>query len=143
MDLDIGNKLKILRRTRGISQDDLSKALAISKTNIARYETNKQVPSAEIVKKLAEYFEVSADYLLFSDTTNNPPAQIKNKNLLKQFEEVDRMDDYHRNLVIGLIDCIIAKQKISEIASQQQQNISQPPANKETKAEKNARKRLK
>jgi transcriptional regulator with XRE-family HTH domain len=114
--MNIGGKLKKLRKIRDISQDELSKALSISKTNIARYETNKQLPSAEIIKKLAEFFEVSADYFLFDEEKNIPSARIKNKTLLKQFEEVDSMSEVYRNLVVGLIDCVIAKNKINEMA---------------------------
>ncbi|MCP4130038.1 MAG: helix-turn-helix transcriptional regulator [bacterium] len=114
--MEIGRKLKTLRKLKDISQEELSKLLDISKTNIARYETNKQLPSAEIIKKLAEFFEVSADYFLFDEEDKIPSAAIKNRTLLKQFEAVDSMDEYHRNLVIGLIDCVIAKQKINDMA---------------------------
>ena len=113
--MDIGGKLKKLRKLKDISQDELSKKLNISKTNIARYETNKQLPSAEFIKKLAEFFEVSCDYFLFDDDTIIPSAKIRNKTLLKQFIEVDAMSDEYKNLVIGLVDCVIAKTKIDDI----------------------------
>jgi len=42
----------------------LANALSVSVSNISFYESGKSVPSAEIVFKLSQYFNVSADYLL-------------------------------------------------------------------------------
>ncbi|MBQ7880066.1 MAG: helix-turn-helix transcriptional regulator [Clostridia bacterium] len=38
--------------------------MAVSNASISYWETGKQLPSAEVIFKLAQYFEVSADFLL-------------------------------------------------------------------------------
>ncbi len=59
-----GERLKYLRTEKGIGQNLLSKELNLSNASISYWETGKQEPGAEALFKLANYFNVSADYLL-------------------------------------------------------------------------------
>ena len=49
---------------RGIGQNLLAKELDLSNASISYWETGKQEPCAEAIFKLAQYFDVSSDYLL-------------------------------------------------------------------------------
>ena len=66
----IGERLKILRNNRDISQRDLARSLNVSPSTIAQYETGKRTPDADTLNALAQYFDVSVDYLL--GRTDNP-----------------------------------------------------------------------
>lgn len=68
----LGKRIKKLREASNISQITLSKHLNISNTTLSQYETGKRIPSDEIKNKLADYFNVSLDYLL--GRTNNKNA---------------------------------------------------------------------
>lgn len=59
-----GERLKYLRNEKGIGQNSLAEQLQLSNASVSYWETGKQIPSAEVVYKLALYFNVSADYLL-------------------------------------------------------------------------------
>ena len=59
-----GERLKYLRAEKGIGQNLLSRYLNLSNASVSYWETGKQIPSAEVVYKLALFFNVSADYLL-------------------------------------------------------------------------------
>lgn len=61
-----GETLKKLRESRGISQDELAKAIGVSKSSIGMYEQGKRTPqgTSDTLKKLADYFYVTIDYLL-------------------------------------------------------------------------------
>ena len=59
-----GTRLRELREDRHISQDNLALELQLSNASISNWETGKQIPTAEAIFKLADYFDVSADYLL-------------------------------------------------------------------------------
>ena len=66
----LGDKIKALRNSKKMYQQDLADALSVSKSTIAMWETNKRVPDATMLVKIAEYFDVSVDYLL--ERTDNP-----------------------------------------------------------------------
>ena len=57
-------RIKFLRNRNHISQKELSRIIETSKSTIGLYETGETLPNAENIKKLAEYFGVSSDYLL-------------------------------------------------------------------------------
>ncbi len=57
-------RLKELRTEKNMGQNALAKALKLSNASVSYWETGKQVPSAEAVYKIAQFFNVSADFLL-------------------------------------------------------------------------------
>lgn len=63
-------RLKELRKKRDISQIKLAIDLDMNQNSISRYETGVREADYETLIKIAEYFDVSIDYLL--ERTNNP-----------------------------------------------------------------------
>jgi transcriptional regulator with XRE-family HTH domain len=59
-----GERLKALRTEKNLGQNALAKEICVSNASISYWETGKQEPCAEVIFKLADYFGVSADYLL-------------------------------------------------------------------------------
>lgn len=63
-------RLKEIRKKRGITQLKLAMDLNISQNTISRYETGEREADYATLIRLADYFNVSTDYLL--ERTNNP-----------------------------------------------------------------------
>lgn len=59
-----GNRIKQLREEKGLKQEELAKVLSVAPSTIGMYERDEREPNDSITLKLAEYFEVSTDYLL-------------------------------------------------------------------------------
>ena len=57
-------RLKELRKKKGISQLRLATDLNTTQNTIRRYETGEREPGIEELLKIADYFNVSVDYLL-------------------------------------------------------------------------------
>lgn len=70
-------QLRDLRREKGVSQDELSKILGVSKSTLGLWETGDTLPDARSLHDLAVYYGVSADYLLGESgvKTANPEIQ--------------------------------------------------------------------
>lgn len=62
--MTFGSRLRELRNERNMTQEDLAKILKVSRATVGRYETDERFPDKEILQKLADYFDVSIDYLL-------------------------------------------------------------------------------
>lgn len=62
--MDFGKNLKTARRWKGVTQIQTAADLGISKATIAYYEVNKRQPDLEMLVKLANYFDVTTDFLL-------------------------------------------------------------------------------
>lgn len=59
-----GKKLQQLRKEKGVSQEELSEILDVSRQSISKYENETAQPSFEKLLLLSKYFEVSVDELL-------------------------------------------------------------------------------
>lgn len=64
MNLKIGAAIRELRTKKGITQEKLADHLGISVQAVSRWESGTCYPDLEFVPKIANYFRVSADYLL-------------------------------------------------------------------------------
>ena len=60
----LSERLTYLRKKRKMTQSALSKALGIARTTLSGYESGTREPDHETLQKIADYFEVSIDYLL-------------------------------------------------------------------------------
>lgn len=66
------NRLKMLRDEKGLFQNDIAKFLGVSSAAVGFYETEKRDMSPDTIIKLANYFDVSTDYLLGKSDIRNP-----------------------------------------------------------------------
>lgn len=76
----IGERLLELRKDADLTQDDLAEILRINKHSISSYERNKSEPPDTIKIAIAQFFNVSVDYLL--GLTDVPtPVEEQNQSL--------------------------------------------------------------
>lgn len=69
-----GERLKSLRKTHNYTQDELASKLYLDKSSISKYEHNKTIPENEVLRKIADLFDVTIDYLLCR--TDIPSYQV-------------------------------------------------------------------
>ena len=86
------NRLKLLREEKKMSQNDIGKLLGITSQAVGLYENEKRDIPNEYLIKLANYFEVSTDYLLCKSDIRNP--QSKDQDLLDLAKIGFSMDKY-------------------------------------------------
>lgn len=82
--VDFGERLKELRKNAGLTQLQLAEKIWVTKATISYYEQSERNPSPEILKKLADVFHVTTDYLLgieskqqFLDVSDLPAEDIE------------------------------------------------------------------
>lgn len=68
----MNNILRQLREQKGSTLKAVAKYIGVSTSAYSNYEQGIRQPGIEIIKKLCEYFEVSADYLLGIKTDEQP-----------------------------------------------------------------------
>lgn len=62
--MEFKDRLKELRGEKGCSQADLGKMLCLSKMAVSHWEKGNSEPSIAQLKTMADYFDVSVDYLI-------------------------------------------------------------------------------
>lgn len=58
------NRIRELREQRNLKQIDLAKAINVRQNTLSTWETGRYEPDLEMLSRLANYFDVSVDYLL-------------------------------------------------------------------------------
>lgn len=82
-------KLKELRKGKGISLKELGAVVGVAESTMSLYENGKRQPDYETLLKLAEYFGVTVDYLLRGSEEERLPEElvILNRNAKKMSAE--------------------------------------------------------
>ncbi len=72
--MTLGEKIIDLRKKRGLSQEDLAITLGVSRQAVSKWETGDATPDTDKVIALAEYFDVTTDWLLRDIEPQAEPA---------------------------------------------------------------------
>jgi len=62
--MTLGEKIKFLREEKEITQQKLADTLNINRVTITGYEIGRRIPDVFTLKKIADFFEVTVDYIL-------------------------------------------------------------------------------
>lgn len=82
-------QLQQLRKSRGLTQDDLAEILGISLSSYQKYERDAISPSYETLCKIADFYHVTTDYLLGREPATDPfdmlPLPEDQKSVMERF----------------------------------------------------------
>ncbi|MBB6671731.1 helix-turn-helix domain-containing protein [Cohnella nanjingensis] len=92
--MNIGSRIAYLRDQRGLTQEELSSSLGISRAALSHYEKNRREPDTETLTKLADLFHVSIDYLV--GRTQQPHMTLDDD--VRQFADQLELSDADRLL---------------------------------------------
>ena len=110
-------RLKELRKEKGISQEQLARNLGINQTAVSQWETGRTLPSADLIYKMAEYFNVSTDYLLGRTPYKRP---TDNPNLVWGYGTLDReLTPDELEQVKAYVDGVVNRLSAAEIKKQE------------------------
>ena len=93
----IGGRIRQARKTAGLTQRELSERAFISESYLTLIELDKRNPSTDVVSKLAEILNISADHLLFGDIPKNEQTlfsewkQLMNGRTLTEIEGAQKL----------------------------------------------------
>lgn len=89
----IKNRIRDLREDLDLRQIDVAKATNIDQKTLSNYETGKTNPDSYAIIKLAEFFQVTTDYLLgYSDSNIKNSKDVVDvlDNIEKEIEKIKR-----------------------------------------------------
>ena len=91
----IKNKIRDLREDMDLRQIDVANATGIDQKTLSNYETGKTNPDSYAIIKLADFFGVSADYLLGISNSNI----LTNNDVVNKLEQIENeIRDLKKNL---------------------------------------------
>ena len=98
--MEFNEKLQDLRKKKGITQEELAKAIFVSRTAVSKWESGRGYPNIDSLKAIALYFSVSLDELLSSSEVNT--IEKKEKRLKKLRDPLFALSDISTLLLLFL-----------------------------------------
>lgn len=98
--IDFGEKLKELRITKRLTQEQLATQLGLTKFVVSAYETGIRMPSYDVLLGIASVFNVTTDFLLGVEKTSDNTIDVSGltehqreltRRLIREFHEINRM----------------------------------------------------
>lgn len=107
----MGSRIKQLREKRGLIQEMLAAELGITQQMLSKYERDTSLIKVDILKKIAEYFNVTTDYLLgVSDVKRDIQGQMKVNETLDEYydliEVYKELDQYDQEMIWSIMQIV-------------------------------------
>ena len=111
----LNENIKALRKTKGLTQDELAIRLNVVRQTVSKWEKGLSVPDAEMLQKIAEIFEVNVSQLLGSPIIQNENVDVIAEQLSRINEQLVVKNNRNRKIwkaVCGVLAIIIVVQLI-------------------------------
>ena len=95
----LSDKLYMLRKKSGLSQEQLAEQLSVSRQAISKWESGQSVPESEKLIAISNYFDVSLDYLLKDENENESNDNAPETGTIQNTSD-------RTNWFLGVIICV-------------------------------------
>ena len=105
----LNENIKALRKTKGLTQDELAIRLNVVRQTVSKWEKGLSVPDAEMLQRIAEVFEVNVSQLLGAPINQNENIDVIAEQLSRINEQLLVKNNRSRKIwkTIGIILAII------------------------------------
>lgn len=116
MDKSIGERIRNRRQELGLTQVELGAKLGIHQKQISAYERGVNLPSSEVLIKMAEILGLSLDYLAYSKGLDAKEAETKGiDGLMERVKALEELTSEERELAFQVLDLIILKHRMKKL----------------------------
>ncbi|MCP3763860.1 helix-turn-helix transcriptional regulator [Domibacillus sp. A3M-37] len=95
-----GDRLKELRTSNKLTQEELGKRVNVTKVSVSGYENGNRTPDTDTLQKIADFFEVTTDYLLGRSNVKKPasPNTSDDEREMKEFFSNPRLNVFFKEM---------------------------------------------
>ena len=104
--MTIAERIRLYRQQKNLSQAELAQLSGVNNKSLSRYELDTSIPPADALKAIADALGVSTDALLSDDV-----IAIKDKELLKRFQDIQEMESDDKTMILKFLDLAIRDAK--------------------------------
>lgn len=110
--MPLDKNLLQLRKSRKLTQEQMATLTGLHINSVKAYEAGRQVPSAEVVKKIALAFSVTTDALIFDEDERDPVGDLR-----LHFEALSKLPQIDQITITNLITSLVVKNQTLNMAN--------------------------
>ena len=103
----LGEILTSLRKSRGLSQEQLAGVLDLTRQTISKWELNQSTPDLDYLVRLSDFFSVSTDYLIKGEQTSNLPrfddTKVETSDTVNTYQQLSGVNVYKWCFYLGAL----------------------------------------
>lgn len=111
-------RLRHLRKQKGLTQAELGQLAGVHNVNLSRYERGLAHPRADVLQRLAEALEISVGHLVEGAPSEIPPARLVDPELRQQLEEIERLPDEDKHVVKRFLEAFLFRKRVQDLSVQ-------------------------
>ena len=118
----LGHRIQILRRRRRWSQGDLAARVDATRPQISRYESGSYEPRPEMLGRIAEALETTADFLI----TGRDPKTVHDSQLEALLPKLDRLPDELRGILVEVLESLLQIHQLTQLRRRAERTTRKP-----------------
>jgi len=103
-----GNRLKEIRKRRGVSQVELARRLGLHQSLISQYECGYLRLHGALLVRLAQALDTTPDEILTATPAAAPEPPL-DRRFLRRLKHVEKLSAHQKKLLLGAIDAFLSK----------------------------------
>lgn len=121
--MKIGDNLKKLRESKGLTQQEMADLMHTHRTGYSKMENNQQDIPVDKLIFVAKHFGIPVDDIIFFNEKNGVPNEIsvQDNSVLEQLKLINELEAEEKNILLKLIETFVSKKRFKEYL---QQNIA-------------------
>lgn len=110
----IGENIKRIREEKGLTQQQLADLVSMHRSNYSKVESGQRELSVTALSKVAKYFEVTLDELVYAEGPMPKEVTIEDKATLEQVRLIGELEPEDKATIFKLIDTFLTKKKFKD-----------------------------
>ena len=115
MNIKIGIKIKELRKRDNVTQERFAEAIGVTSQAISKWESENGYPDIEYITPIADFFNVSIDYLFDHDTDEKRKKMDEYRGIVKKIQSIQNTSNHLMDLINDILN--IPKTNVPEQAN--------------------------
>jgi transcriptional regulator with XRE-family HTH domain len=114
--MKIGENLKQLRESKGLTQQEMADLMHTHRTGYSKMENNQQEIPVDRLIYIAKHFGISIDDIIFYNEKNNAPKEvsIQDSATLEQLKLINELDTEEKSILLKLIETFVSKKRFKD-----------------------------
>lgn len=114
--MKIGDNLKKIRESKGLTQQDMADLMHTHRTGYSKMENNQQDIPVDKLVFVAKHFGISVDDIIFFNEKNSVPNEFSMEDtaVLEQLKLINELDNEEKNILLKLIETFVSKKRFKD-----------------------------